>query len=270
MFRSCTRDVRASRRNVQKRPARCGPTPFHFHVLGTLRVQSILDRPGSSILAAIDLGCFDKPAAIGRNPSERRLGEKNSCFSTIRPIPTSAVGDHSVWNPEIHWRFTTMRMMTSKSLGIALAAFAGWMIMVLPVRAQPAPFAGLPGLWTGSGSIALSDGSLERLRCRATYRVADSGTRLQQTLRCASDSYRFDLSSDVVSDGAQLSGTWSESSRGISGTLQGQSNSGRISAVADAAGFSANLNLTTRGNRQSVSIVSQGAIRDVSITMIRS
>jgi hypothetical protein len=30
------------------------------------------------------------------------------------------------------------------------------------------------------------------------------------------------------------------------------------------------LNLTTRGNRQSVSIVSQGAIRDVSITMIRS
>jgi hypothetical protein len=29
--------------------------------------------------------------------------------------------------------------------------------------------------------IALSDGSLERLRCRATYRVAYSGTRLQQT-----------------------------------------------------------------------------------------
>ena len=163
-----------------------------------------------------------------------------------------------------------MRMMTSKSLGIAVAAFAGWLIMVLPVRAQPAPFAGLPGSWTGSGSIALSDGSLERLRCRATYRVADSGTRLQQTLRCASDSYRFELSSDVVSDGAQLSGTWSESSRGISGTLQGHSNNGRISAVTDAAGFSANLNLTTRGNRQSVSIVSQGTIRDASITMIRS
>jgi hypothetical protein len=164
----------------------------------------------------------------------------------------------------------TMRMTTSKSRGIAVAAFAGWMIMVLPVRAQPAPFADLPGLWTGSGSIALSDGSLERLRCRATYRVDDSGMRLQQSLRCASDSYKFDLSSDVVSDGARLSGTWSESGRGISGTLQGHSNGGRISAVADAAGFSANLNLTTRGNRQSVSIVSQGAIRDVSITMIRS
>jgi hypothetical protein len=163
-----------------------------------------------------------------------------------------------------------MRMTTSKSLGIATTALAGWMIMVLPVRAQPAPFAGLTGSWTGSGSISLSDGSHERLRCRATYRVDDSGMRLQQTLVCASDSYKFDLSSDVVTDGAQLSGTWSEASRGISGTLQGHSNSGRISAIADGAGFSANLTLTTRGNRQSVSISSQGAIRDVSITMIRS
>jgi hypothetical protein len=159
-----------------------------------------------------------------------------------------------------------MRMMGSK---IAVAAFAGWMIMVLPVDAQQAPFAGLPGSWSGSGSIALSDGSRERLRCRATYQVDGSGMRLQQSLRCASDSYRFELSSDVVSDGAGLSGTWSESSRGISGTLQGRSNSGHISAAADGAGFSANLNLTTRGNRQSVSIVSQGDIRDVSITMIR-
>jgi hypothetical protein len=163
-----------------------------------------------------------------------------------------------------------MSMMTSRSLGIAVAAIVGRMMIAVPVHAQPAPFAGLPGSWTGSGSIALSDGSHERLRCRATYRVDDSGMRLQQTLRCASDSYKFDLSTDVVSDGAQVSGTWSESSRGISGTLQGRSNSGRISAVADAAGFSANLNLTTRGNRQSISIVSQGAIRDVSITMIRS
>ena len=162
-----------------------------------------------------------------------------------------------------------MRTTTLKGLAIGVVALAGWMVMAIPVRAQPAPFSGLSGLWTGSGGISLSDGSRERLRCRATYQVDGSGMRLQQTLRCASDSYKFELSSDVVSDGARLSGTWSESSRGISGTLQGQANGGRISAVADAPGFSANLNLTTRGNRQSVSIVSQGDIRDVSITMVR-
>jgi len=59
-----------------------------------------------------------------------------------------------------------MRMIGSK---IAVAAFAGWMITVLPVHAQQAPFAGLPGSWSGSGSIELSDGSRERPRCRATY-----------------------------------------------------------------------------------------------------
>jgi hypothetical protein len=66
-----------------------------------------------------------------------------------------------------------MSMMTSRSLGIAVAAIVGWMMIAVPVHAQPAPFAGLPGSWTGSGSIALSDGSHERLRCRATYRVDD-------------------------------------------------------------------------------------------------
>jgi hypothetical protein len=161
-------------------------------------------------------------------------------------------------------------MMIPKNLGLAAIAFAGWMVMVLPAHSQPAPFAGLSGSWTGSGSVALSDGSTERLRCRAAYRIDGSGAKLQQTLRCASDSYKFDLNSDVASDGTRISGTWSESSRGVNGTLQGHANGGHMSLVADSVGFSANLNLTTRGNRQSVSIVSQGTIRNVSITMIRS
>jgi hypothetical protein len=58
--------------------------------------------------------------------------------------------------------------------------------------AQSPPFAGLSGTWTGSGSVSLSDGSKERLRCRATYQVSAGDARLQQSLRCASDSYRFD------------------------------------------------------------------------------
>ena len=162
------------------------------------------------------------------------------------------------------------KMTISKNLGIAAVAFAGWMVMVLPAHSQLAPFAGLSGSWTGSGKVALSDGSNERLRCRAAYRVDPSGVRLQQTLKCASDSYMFGLSSEVLSEGSRISGTWSETSRNVSGTLQGHSNGDSISLVANSVGFSANLHLTTRGNRQSVSIESQGEIRSVSITMTRS
>jgi len=136
--------------------------------------------------------------------------------------------------------------------------------------AQSPPFAGLAGSWTGSGSISLSDGSKERLRCRATYQVSAGEARLQQSLRCASDSYRFDLNSDIASERGAISGTWSEASRGISGSLSGRASSGSISAVVDAPGFSANLSVATRGNRQSFAILSQGDIRSVSITMVRS
>src|SRR5258708_18318306 len=65
--------------------------------------------------------------------------------------------------------------------------------------AQAGPFDGLRGSWAGGGTISLSDGSTERIRCRASYIVAGSGSELRQSLRCASDSYKFDLSSNVVS-----------------------------------------------------------------------
>src|SRR5471032_2332793 len=85
--------------------------------------------------------------------------------------------------------------------------------------AQSGPFTGLAGVWSGGGTITLDDGSSERIRCRATYAVGAGGAGLNQTLTCASDSYKFNLSSNVVAQGSTLSGTWSESSRGVSGTL---------------------------------------------------
>ena len=47
--------------------------------------------------------------------------------------------------------------------------------------AQSAPFAGLAGVWSGSGSIALADGHRERIKCRATYAVSETGAGLQQS-----------------------------------------------------------------------------------------
>ncbi|MEA2959113.1 MAG: hypothetical protein QOJ58_4783 [Alphaproteobacteria bacterium] len=150
----------------------------------------------------------------------------------------------------------------------AISIFSSGLVCVAS-SAQSAELSSLAGAWTGSGSIALSDGSTERLRCRATYRVDGSGTGLQQSLRCASDSYKFDLSSDLVSQGGRISGTWSESSRGISGSLEGRVGGGRITASVEGAGFSANISVTTAGQHQAVSIVSQGDIRQVSISMVR-
>src|SRR4051812_13954065 len=132
------------------------------------------------------------------------------------------------------------------------------------------PFAGMAGVWSGGGTVTLDDGSSERIRCRATYAVGNGGNGLNQSLTCASDSYRFNLASNVVASGGSLSGTWSESSRGITGSLEGRGANGNFQVVASAPGFSANITLTTRGNRQSVVIRAESQFRGASISLSRS
>jgi len=156
------------------------------------------------------------------------------------------------------------RALKTGAIAIAL------ILSVSAGHAQSRPFAGFDGAWSGSGTVSLSDGSSERLRCRAEYRVDSTGLGLKQTLRCASDSYKFDLSSDVKSEGNRVSGQWNETSRNIFGSLQGTAGGGRIDVMVEAPGFTASLTLRTTGNRQSVQISSKGDIRGVSINMVKS
>ena len=159
--------------------------------------------------------------------------------------------------------------MTGKVLRAAGIA-AALMLSVSAGHAQSRPFAGLDGAWSGSGTISLSDGSSERIRCRANYKVDGTGLSLKQTLRCASDSYKFDLSSDVTSQGERISGNWTEASRNIVGNLQGTAGGGRVDVVVEAPGFTASLLMRTNGNKQTVQITSKGDIRSVTITMVKS
>jgi hypothetical protein len=131
------------------------------------------------------------------------------------------------------------------------------------------PFAGMAGVWSGGGTVTLDDGSTERIRCRATYAVGDGGTGLNQTLTCASDSYRINLASNVVASGGSLSGTWSETSRNVSGAIEGRASKGSFQVTASAPRFTANISLTTSGNKQKIQISAKGDGRDVLVTMVR-
>ena len=128
----------------------------------------------------------------------------------------------------------------------------------------------MAGNWSGGGTVTLDDGSSERIRCRATYVVSAGDTGLNQTLTCASDSYRFNLTSNVIAIGGSLSGTWSEATRHVAGTLLGQGSNGNFHVVASAPGLTANISLATRGNKQSVTIKTETAFRIASISLTRS
>lgn len=115
-------------------------------------------------------------------------------------------------------------------------------------------FGHLVGQWTGSGTIDLSNGTHEPLRCRASYDLPADQLKLELNIRCASDSYNFDLFATAVLSGRSVSGTWSESTHAAGGTISGTAEGERVQVRADSPGFSANLSLTTHGNRQSVLI----------------
>src|SRR6202165_6066722 len=166
-----------------------------------------------------------------------------------------------------------MKLFDSGVFGQAIKAAgvgAALMLSVSAGHAQSGPFVGFNGAWTGNGTVVLSDGTTERIRCKADYRVNDTGLALKQSLHCASDSYKFDLSSDVTSQGDRISGNWSEASRNIFGNLQGTAGGGQIDVFVEASGFAANLTLRTNGNKQVVQISSKGEIRGVNITMTKS
>ena len=165
-----------------------------------------------------------------------------------------------------------MKRFGSRLFGQAVRAAGIGAVLMLSAtagHAQSGPFAGFSGTWSGNGTVSLSDGSTERIRCKADYKVDGSGTGLKQNLRCASDSYKFELSSDVTSQGNRISGNWSEASRNIFGNLQGTAGGGQIEVFVEANGFSANLTLRTNGNKQTVQISSKGEIRGVNITMVK-
>ena len=150
--------------------------------------------------------------------------------------------------------------LSANCLNAAVFAAA---ILLLSAQAQAepgseGPFLGLSGHWSGAGTVTLANGSTERVRCKVAYVVTAAGKAVQQTLRCASDSYRVEISSNVISEGGALSGSWAETTRGLSGNVSGRVTGAEILANVAGAGFTARLNVRTHGDRQSVTIRPQG------------
>ncbi len=68
------------------------------------------------------------------------------------------------------------------------------------------PFNALAGAWSGQGTIDLST-AREPIKCRAAYDVLEDNSSLQLNIRCASDSYNFDLRASAKYAGGSISGS---------------------------------------------------------------
>jgi hypothetical protein len=142
-----------------------------------------------------------------------------------------------------------------KAIVLAAAlAFTGTAHTGTAQAQRAGPFSGLAGNWAGGGSIAIGNGANERIRCLADYHVGNTGTTVALQLRCASDSYKFELQGNVHYQNGEVRGDWSETTRGTAGQVSGRVQGNQIDVRVEGPSFSALLSLTTRGSKQSISI----------------
>ncbi len=156
------------------------------------------------------------------------------------------------------------------TVGAALLAGLALPLAAAHAERPASPLADLVGQWAGNGTVSLANGASERIRCQAAYAPGTDSNNLRSLLRCASDSYKFELASDIVDQAGRLSGAWKEVTRNVSGPVAGSVTRGELQANIDMPGFAARLTIATQGNRQVVSVSSQGTdLTGVSITLNR-
>jgi hypothetical protein len=151
---------------------------------------------------------------------------------------------------------------------------SAFFIPLLPTAAATGPFADFSGSWSGTGTVRTGGNAPERIRCNANYRPRGSSQHeVDLQLRCASDSYNFDLAAQFTADDRdEITGQWTERSRNTGGTAIGRANGERLDVHVESGGFAADLVMVTRNRRQSVTIDSQGGgqIVKASISLSRN
>jgi predicted RND superfamily exporter protein len=151
-------------------------------------------------------------------------------------------------------------------------SFIAAMVLTAP-QARAAgddPFQKFMGQWTGGGEVINSTGVREHIRCRAEFSGGEGGAMMNQSIVCASPSYRLEIQSSAEAAGDSVHGVWRENTRGISGQLDGKVADGRFVGAVVGPGFNASVSLTSNGRRQTVSISPQGGdIAQVSIDLER-
>ncbi len=155
-----------------------------------------------------------------------------------------------------------------------VALVSAFFIPLLPTAAATGPFADFSGTWSGTGTVRTGGNAPERIRCNANYRQRGSSQHeVDLQLRCASDSYNFDLAGQFTADEHnEITGQWTERSRNTGGTAIGRANGERLDVHVESGGFAADLVMVTRNRRQSVTIDSQGGGQTVkaSISLSRN
>lgn len=136
-------------------------------------------------------------------------------------------------------------MHTNRSTGLRAACYAGALLMAGAVSggravAQSPPIA---GAWQGSGTVTLSSGNTERVRCRATFSAVGAGATMSATCATPSTNVRQTAELTRVTP-TRYVGDFHNADYNISGNIRIVINGNSMTAQLAGGGGSAFLNLS--------------------------
>jgi hypothetical protein len=162
---------------------------------------------------------------------------------------------------------TMLARLSAAALPAVLCAWSALGAATGPALADP--IGDMTGYWSGNGSIALSNGKTERVKCNVLYK-AGGDAQIRQTMRCASADYSINALADLRVKGGHVSGTWEEKTYAAKGDVTGRFGGDSFALSIQGASFSAAMNLTLSSCKQSLSITPQGLdVTRVSISLAK-
>ncbi|RTL67566.1 MAG: hypothetical protein EKK41_16705 [Hyphomicrobiales bacterium] len=147
------------------------------------------------------------------------------------------------------------------AIGLAgLGALMGLLAtnVISPAARAATPIEAMAGYWSGTGSVSLTSGKTERVKCAVTYKVSDGGAQIKQNMRCASQDYTINSSADLRVHGNNVTGSWEEKTYSATGQVSGKYTGTAFNLSIKGGNFSAALNLNTSECKQQISITPQG------------
>lgn len=150
------------------------------------------------------------------------------------------------------------------SSAAALASGLAW--LTIEAFANPVPL--LAGRWSGPGTISMSSGEVEQMRCVATYFIENGGGSVRQNLRCASQGYKIDAVTNLTVSGGRVAGSWEERTWATTGLIKGDIQGDGFALQIEGPGFTAAMALKTSNCNQSISIAPRGnAVSRISMNL---
>ncbi len=116
------------------------------------------------------------------------------------------------------------------------------------------PILALAGRWAGVATLVPASGPNQAYNCVATYFPTDNGARLIQNLRCKSENYQFDGTTQLQIAAGKITGRWQDKVNNIDGTVNGTVKPDGFDILLSGDFFDAKMTVANAACQQSVTI----------------